>query len=110
MLDIETLKKEIVQRLKPLNPQKIILFGSYAYGKPNEDSDVDLYVVTKDEFIPKSWKEKSDIYLGVSKRLRDLGEIIAIDLIVHTKGMHNKFKELDSMFSRKILKEGKVLL
>lgn len=26
-------------------PEKIILFGSYAYGKPNQDSDVDLLVV-----------------------------------------------------------------
>ena len=26
-------------------PDKIILFGSYAYGTPNEDSDVDLLVI-----------------------------------------------------------------
>lgn len=26
-------------------PRKIILFGSYAYGKPTEDSDVDVMVV-----------------------------------------------------------------
>ena len=26
-------------------PEKIILFGSYAHGKPNEDSDVDILVV-----------------------------------------------------------------
>lgn len=45
MVDIEVLKHEIVERLKPLNPDKIILFGSYAYGEPNEDSDVDLFLV-----------------------------------------------------------------
>ncbi len=39
MVDIEVLKHEIVERLKTLNPDKIILFGSYAYGTPNEDSD-----------------------------------------------------------------------
>ena len=27
------------------HPQKIVLFGSYAYGKPTEDSDVDLLVI-----------------------------------------------------------------
>src|SRR6266436_2478204 len=27
------------------NPEKIILFGSYAYGKPHKDSDVDMLVV-----------------------------------------------------------------
>lgn len=45
MVDIEVLKHEIVERLKPLNPDKIILFGSYAYGTPTEDSDVDLFLV-----------------------------------------------------------------
>ena len=45
MVDIEVLKHEIVERLKPLNPDKIILFGSYAYGIPTEDSDVDLFIV-----------------------------------------------------------------
>ncbi len=48
MIDIEKIKAEIVERLKPLNPEKIILFGSYAYGNPTEDSDIDLYVIKKD--------------------------------------------------------------
>ncbi|MDQ1298686.1 MAG: uncharacterized protein QG558_1225 [Campylobacterota bacterium] len=45
MIDIEVVKDEIVERLKSLNPDKIILFGSYAYGKPTEDSDIDLFLV-----------------------------------------------------------------
>jgi len=40
MVDIEALKHEIVECLKPLDPDKIILFGSYAYGTPTEDSDI----------------------------------------------------------------------
>ncbi len=43
-----SIKKEIVQSLIPLNPEKIILFGSYAYGEPNEDSDLDICVVRKE--------------------------------------------------------------
>ena len=53
MLDIEVLKQEIVERLMPLDPDKIILFGSYAYGTPNEDSDIDLFLV-KDDLNPDS--------------------------------------------------------
>ncbi len=45
MLEIENLKKEIVKRLEPLEPDRIILFGSYAYGTPDEDSDIDLFLV-----------------------------------------------------------------
>ena len=109
-IDIDKLKKEIIERPKPLNLYKIILFGSYAYGNPTKDSDIDLYVVTNDEFMPKSWREKSAVYLEYSKRLRDLQKFIPIDLIVHTKPMFEKFKELDSMFSRMILEDGKILL
>jgi predicted nucleotidyltransferase len=32
----------VAERFKP---QLIVLFGSYAYGKPNQDSDVDLLIV-----------------------------------------------------------------
>ena len=101
---------EIVERLKPLKPYKIILFGSYANGNPTEDSDIDLYVVTNDDFIPENWQEKSKIYLKYSKKLRKLRNFISIDLIVHTKKMHEKFIELNSSFSKEILEKGKQLL
>ena len=108
-VDLEKIKEEIVKRLKPLNPEKIILFGSYAYGKPNKDSDIDIYVVTKDDFIPKSWREKANIYLEYSKRIRDLQKIIPIDLIVHTKKMSELFFTKASMFANEIKQTGKVL-
>lgn len=110
MVDIEIIKTEIVHKLKPLNPDKIILFGSYAYGEPHSDSDIDLYVVTSDEFMPETWREKSNIYIKYSKKIREIKNDIPTDLIVHTKAMHKKFKELDSMFSRKIFNKGIVLL
>ena len=38
--------QEIVQRLVArYSPQRIILFGSYAYGQPDEDSDIDLLII-----------------------------------------------------------------
>ena len=38
--------QELCERLVDLyHPQKILLFGSYAYGTPSADSDVDLLVV-----------------------------------------------------------------
>ena len=48
IIDIEKVKDEIVERLKPLDPDKIIRFGSYAYGTPNEDSDIDLFLIKDD--------------------------------------------------------------
>lgn len=44
--DLQNIINEIVKRVVfTVNPDKIILFGSYAYGTPTEDSDVDLLVV-----------------------------------------------------------------
>lgn len=109
-MDFESLKKEIITRLKPLNPEKIILFGSFAWGNPGKDSDIDLYVVTKDNFMPQNWTEKSKVYLKVLNELDDLQNQIPVDLIAHTKPMHEKFLEMDSIFSRKILRDGISLL
>ena len=106
MINIENMKSDILERLKPLNLDQIVLFGSYAYGTPNEDSDIDLYVVTKDEFIPQSFKENMDIKLKVSRAIRDLQKIIPIDTITHTKAMNKKFIQMDSMFSQEIMSKG----
>lgn len=48
MVDIEKLKPKIVEALMPLKPDKIILFGSFAYGTPNDDSDIDLFLLKDD--------------------------------------------------------------
>lgn len=46
-MDIEVYLKEAVRRIiEKFNPEKIILFGSYAYGQPTADSDMDLMVIS----------------------------------------------------------------
>ena len=106
MLNIETIKLEILKRLEPLNLNQVILFGSYAYGTPHRDSDIDLYVVTNDDYIPQNFDEKMNLKLTVSKAIKDLQKIIPIDIITHTKKMHEKFIEINSSFSREILQNG----
>ncbi len=99
----------IVSRLKNLGIQKIILFGSLTSGDVHLDSDIDLIVVTNDDHLPKSYKEKSEVYLKVSSALTDITRKIPIDLIVYTKPMYNKFNELGSLFSKEISQKGIVL-
>jgi len=105
----EDLKTQLVEKLKEIDPYRIILFGSHAYGEPGPDSDVDLLVVTDDEVIPKNFAEKNAIYLRVAGSIAEIEKKVPIDLIVHTRAMHRKFFELGSMFSRKIAAEGKIL-
>jgi len=55
----DEIKNKIVTQLKPLNPYKIILFGSYAYGTPTKDSDLDICIIEKD--YKNKWDEKHKI-------------------------------------------------
>ena len=59
MLNIERIKQEIVNNLYTINAKRVILFGSYAYGTPNEDSDLDICIV-KEKILSKV-KEKREI-------------------------------------------------
>ena len=99
----------IVDRLKEIKPYKIILFGSYACGNTKVDSDIDIIVVTNDEYFPQNYKEKSDVYLKVSNLLSDFLGKIPVDLVVYTKPMYEKFIELGSLFSKEVLQKGVVL-
>ena len=64
----------IKNKLSPLNAKKIILFGSYAYGNPKEDSDLDLCIIENN--IESKIKEKSKI----RKLLKDIK--ISKDILV----------------------------
>ena len=99
----------ILERLKKLNPYKVILFGSFAYGRPDRNSDVDLIVVTNEEYFPANYQEKSDLYLKVSNALTDVAGKIPIDLIVYTKSMYRKFVEMGSLFSKEVTQKGVIL-
>ncbi len=99
----------IIEKLKPTKPEKIILFGSYAYGAPTDSSDLDILVVTSDITIPSSFAEKSKIYLKISQAISEIKKEFPVDLIVHTKGMHQKFVENNSLFAQELLLKGKVL-
>ncbi|MCS3705914.1 hypothetical protein GGP59_000889 [Salinibacter ruber] len=45
----------------------------------------------------------------MARRLRDLERSVPLDLIIHTPSMHETFPERDSMFARKVKREGEVL-
>jgi predicted nucleotidyltransferase len=55
--------------------KKVYLFGSYAYGKPNEDSDIDIFVIIDDIY------DNRKAYLDIKDKLID-NKIYPCDLIV----------------------------
>jgi predicted nucleotidyltransferase len=100
---------EIVDILKKLDPYKIILFGSHATGAAQTGSDIDIIVVTNDDYMPENYRQKSELYLKVSNVLSEFLRKTPIDLIVYTKPMYYRFNELGSVFSKEIGKKGIVL-
>lgn len=106
--NIDNILNEIKNRLVSEGVEKLILFGSYADGIPGEDSDIDLLVVTSDKLMPRNFAEKSGVYLRIARKIDEIRRQIPIDLIVHTHAMHQKFIEMDSLFSREVLNRGRV--
>jgi len=100
---------EVLQRLVALRPDRIVLFGSWAWGEPKAESDIDLYIVTGEEEMPESWAEKSRIYQRYARVIHDLQGKMPIDLLVHTRAMHRKFMERGGSFAQEIQQKGQVL-
>ena len=68
--------KLLVERF---NPDQVVLFGSYAYGNPTRDSDVDLLVVKKTE---KSPREEASAIRKAFQPLRHSVANLAFDIMV----------------------------
>ncbi len=95
---IAAITKKIAQSF---NPEKIILFGSYAWGKPNRDSDLDLLIVmeSKDRPIKRA--------ISIKRVLRDL--YVPMDILVRTPDELQNRIEIDDPFIKKILRDGQVV-
>lgn len=100
---INEIKNNIVSNY---SPDKIILFGSHAYGSPNEYSDIDVLVV-KD--IQNS--EIRDNQLMLYKYLRNIiyKNKIDIDILVNSEKEIKKRIELGDLFLKQISEEGKII-
>ena len=97
----EEIKKIIEQIKDKYKPKKIILFGSFAWGKPNKNSDIDLLII-KDT--------KKDYYQRIPE-VRSLLHNIdrAFDILVMTQKEVAKRLKLGDFFIEDILKKGKVI-
>jgi predicted nucleotidyltransferase len=87
----------IVERYQP---EKIILFGSHAYGQPTRESDLDLLVV-----MPFTGG-----YFHQAARIRQhLGLLIPLDLLVRTPEQLRHRLEIGDSFMREIIERGRVM-
>jgi predicted nucleotidyltransferase len=93
---------EITRRLLDVSdPERIILFGSYARGDHDPDSDLDLLVVLEGVSTPR--KESTRL----RRSLRGL--LIPVDILVATPEQIERHKDSVGMIYRSALSEGKVI-
>ena len=96
--EIDTIKRQLIEKY---HPEKIILFGSAAWGDTDEVNDLDFFIVKKD--CP---------YYGID-RMRELDRIIdrdiAVDMIVYRPEEVAERLGLGDPFVKKIFREGRIL-
>jgi len=99
----EELLKEIIGKiLEVIDPEKIILFGSYAYGSPSSKSDLDLLVVVKRSELPR-YKRSVPIYQALA------GILIPKDILVYTEEEIDEWTEVPQAFVTTVVRKGKVV-
>ena len=109
MTNIDSIVSNITETLKNEGVEKIILFGSFATGKGGEESDLDLIVVTTDDYLPSTNRAKMELHHKYNRLIRKFRKLIPIDLLVYTRSMYSILQESGSMFSREIKLKGKVI-
>ncbi len=100
MITKNKIKNFALQVARRFNPEKIILFGFYAYGNPEEESDVDLLVILDhhDSAVAKA----SDIRLALPAE-------VPVDVIVRTPERVKERLAMNDFFMREIIEKGQVL-
>ena len=98
----EDLLSQMVQKIvHTFQPEKVILFGSHAWGTPRQDSDVDLLVVMESDLRPARRSAE------VSLKSRPRG--LAVDFLVKTPAEVDRRLKIGDPFLRRVLEQGRVL-
>jgi predicted nucleotidyltransferase len=100
MVEVNKIRELTSQIVRQFSPERIILFGSYAYGQPDNDSDVDMLVVLR--FKGKPVRKAIEIRNSVNAGL-------PLDLIVRTPEQVAERISQNDWFMREILERGRTL-
>ena len=98
----EKIQAVVDKIVKEYDPEKIILFGSWAWGEPHEWSDVDFLVV----------KESKERRIDRERELRKKlfgNRFPPLDLLIYTPEELEKRLALDDFFIKDIIEKGKIL-
>ena len=109
MIDINTILDQLVFSLKASDPYRIILFGSYATGNPNENSDVDLMVILDNHHVSRTYEERLNKKVSVRNLVLEVNRKISLDILVYSKEELNLIKKNGNCLIDQIEKTGKII-
>jgi uncharacterized protein len=100
---IDQLIAKIVDRLiQQFEPESIFLFGSYVWGTPHADSDLDLLII-----VPHSNLTPSKRSTVAYRCLRDIR--YPLDILVRTRQEIDKFQQFPMSLEHQIISKGKCI-
>jgi predicted nucleotidyltransferase len=95
-----TIEKFVRQIAERFDPERIILFGSYAYGKPTPDSDVDILVIMNTPL--REVEQAADIRYDIERPF-------ALDILVRRPETIAHRLAMNDFFIQEIVERGKVV-
>ncbi|MFH1259383.1 MAG: nucleotidyltransferase domain-containing protein [Elusimicrobiota bacterium] len=102
-LVLEIIKKIVKKIQKQYQPEKIILFGSHAWGNPTRDSDVDMLI------IKETGESSTERWLKIRNIVYEENLEIPLDLLVYTPEELKNSIEKGNSFIKQIITKGRVL-
>jgi predicted nucleotidyltransferase len=103
MEKIESILNGVVDKIVgSFSPEKVIIFGSHAYGKPTEKSDIDILVIMETD------KRDIERIIEISKLIQEYHKKIDFDILVKTPEEIRYRLEIDDPFIKEILSKGMV--
>ena len=100
---------QLLDALKQADPYKVILFGSYATGTQNENSDIDMVVILDNNDVAKTYDERLKKKLYINRLVRDINYKIALDILVYSKEEYKIIKNYGNYFIDEIENTGKII-
>ena len=101
---LKDIQQEVDKLINEINhvtsTNEIYLFGSFAYGVPNEGSDIDLCIITNDKNI-----RKIELVKSIRKSISKIATM-PIDILVYDRDEFNERAALESTIEHKIAIEG----
>ena len=98
----EVLQQMTARLVAELHPEEVLLFGSRAWGTPQEDSDVDLLII-----VPTGIPDIPAHELRARRCLRGLG--VAKDILVRTRDRVERYRDVPASLEAQMLSHGRCL-